>query len=405
MNESTPYLRETFDCRNILKEYDSNFTMADESIFGNSDFSKNMRELTTFIDSVRRVQDSIHIQTAPAFKNNIYSSTFRNFSTYRPSKLPVPADTLFDAGFEAYFNQLTPEKRIAHLQQAKRRTEQIKSDCDFRVFPQAEAQKQMLTHITQYYKRYSTALSCILFFFIGAPLGAIVRKGGLGMPAVLSVFLFLTSYVVENFGTKMVQQAVLPPWEGVWLSTVLLLGLGVFLTYKAVNDSTIIETDAWKAFVRKLIGKREVRNYAKKEVIMTPPDYCRDIETLKRWNEQSENYLRERKKPPLYGTFRKNRLSDPELNRLVDDLENTIEDLLSSDENLIICKLMDYPVMQPLNLKMLEKPAIRLACEIIFPVGLIIYGIAHWKQRQVNGDLITTRKVNEGLIAELKKLG
>ena len=404
VDESTPYLRETFNSRDILIVFDSNFTMADESIMGGSDIGKNMRELTAFIDSVRREQDSIQIQTATPFKNNIYSSSFHNYSTYRPSRSSVPADTLFDAGFEAYFNHLSSEKKIAHLQQAKRRTEQIKSDYDFPVLRQADAQKQMLMHVTQYFKRYSMALSCILFFFIGAPLGAIIRKGGLGMPAVISVFLYLTYYVVDNFGIKMVQQAVLPPWEGAWLSSLLLLGLGIFLTYKAVNDSTMIEMDAWKAFVRKLIGKREVRNYTKKEVIMTPPDYRRDIETLKAWNEQSENYLREHKKWPFYGTFWKNRLLDLELNRLVDDLENTIEDLLNSDENLIIFKLMDCPVIHPLNLKMLEKPAIRLACEIVFPVGLIIYGIALWKRKQVNSDLIIIRKVNTELIAELEKL-
>jgi hypothetical protein len=123
---------------------------------------------------------------------------------------------------------------------------------------------------------------------------------------------------------------------------------------------------------------------------------------LKDWNEKCENYLRERKKPPFYRTFWRNRLSDPELNHLVDDLENIIEDLLNSSENLIICKLMDYPVIHPFNLKIPEKPAIRFACIIVFPVGLVIYGIAIWKQRQVNKDLIATRKVNDGLMAELR---
>ena len=404
MNESTPYMRETFDLRDILIAFDSNFTMADESIMGNSDIGKNMRELTTFVDSVRKEQDSIQVQTAPSFKNSIYASTFQNYPVDRPSKMSSPTDTLFDAGFDAYFNHLPQEKKISHLQQAKRRTEQIKSDYDFAMLRQSDAQKQLLSHIAQYHKRYSMALSCILFFFIGAPLGAIIRKGGLGMPVVISVLLYLSYYAVDNFGTKMVQQAVLPSWEGMWLSTVLLLGLGFFFTYKSVNDSTMIDPDAWKAFVQKLIGKREIRNYTKKEVIMTFPDYGRDIETLKIWNAQSENYLHKRKKLPFYGTFWINRLSDPELNCLADDLENVIEDLLNSDKTLIIHKLMDYPVMRPLNLKMLEKPAIRIACGIIFPVGLIIYGIALWKQKQANSDLNITRKVNEKLMAELEKL-
>jgi lipopolysaccharide export system permease protein len=378
--------------------------MADESIMGGSDIGKNMRELTTFIDSVRKEQDSIHVQTITPFKNTIYVSTFQNTSAYRSSILPVPADTIFNAGFEAYFNNLPPDDRLSYFRQAKKLAEQLKSDYDFRVIKQTESQKQLLAHVAQYYKRYSLSLSCILFFFIGASLGAIIRKGGLGMPAVISVLLYVLYYAVDTFGTKVVQQAVLPAWEGAWLSTLLLLSLGIFFTYKAVNDSTMIDSDSWKVFFHKLIGKREMRNYVRKEIIMTPPDYLCNINFLKIWNAECENYLRERRKPPFYNAFWKNRLSDPELSRLVGNLENTIEDLLNSSENLIIGKLMDYPVIHPLNLKLLEKPAVRIACEIVFPIGLIIYGIALWKQRQVNNDLTAIRKMNHEMIVEIEKV-
>jgi lipopolysaccharide export system permease protein len=403
MNERSPYIREHFRLREVLISFDTNFTMADESIMGNRDIGKNMRELTTYIDSVRHEQDSVQGLTAAPFKNNIYGSTFRNSSNDYSVHIPSPEDSLFVAGFEAYYNQLTPDKKLFYLQQAKRRTEQVESDYHLPALRQSDTEKQLLSHVAQYYQRYAMALSCILFFFIGAPLGAIIRKGGLGMPTVLSVFLYLLYYIVDTFGNKMVKQAVWPVWEGVWLSTALLAGLGVFFTYKAVNDSTMIDPDAWKVFFQKLIGMREIRNYTRKEVIMMPPDYLGDIEILKTWNEQSETYLRERQKPPLYGAFWKNRLSDPELNRLVANLEKTIEDLLNSSESLIIGKLMDYPVIRPLNLNILEKPAVRSACKIVFPVGLIIYGIAFWKQKQVNQDLITARKVNDGLMGELEK--
>ncbi|MDR2806183.1 MAG: hypothetical protein LBB85_11235, partial [Dysgonamonadaceae bacterium] len=165
-----------------------------------------------------------------------------------------------------------------------------------------------------------------------------------------------------------------------------------------------IDPDAWKVFLQKLIGKREIRHYARKEVIMTPPDYPRDIEILKAWNERSESYLRERTKRPSYGTFWKSRWRDSSLTALTDDLENTIEDLLNASENLIIGKLMDFPVIRPLKLNVLEKPAVRLSCEILFPIGGLIYGLALWRQKQVNKDLVAARKVNEGLIEELRKL-
>jgi len=403
MNETAPYLRETFGLRDVLIPFDTNFTMADESIIGNSDIGKNMHELTTFIDSVRREQDSIHIQTTPSFINNVYSSSFQNQSYHYSFSGSAFPDTLFEAGFTAFFNNLTPDRKLSYLQQAKIRTEQIQSDYDFRWIRQKDARKQMLAHIAQYYKRYSMALSCILFFFIGAPLGAIIRKGGLGVPVVLSVFLYLLYYVIDTFGTKMIQQAALPVWQGAWMGTAMLLGIGVFFTYKAVNDSTMIDPDAWKVFIRKLTGKREVRNYARKEVVMTPPDYDRDIKILRTWDKQCESYLLECKKQPLYRTFWKNRLFDLELNQLIDGLENVIEDLLNSNNVLIVYKLMDFPVIRPLNLKILEKRHVRLVCSVVFPIGLIIYGIALRKQKQMNNDLVTARKVIEGLMEELKK--
>ncbi|MDR1526938.1 MAG: LptF/LptG family permease [Dysgonamonadaceae bacterium] len=404
MNENIPYIRESFRLRDVLISFDMNFTMVDEAIMGSRDINKNMSELTTFIDSVRQEQDSVQKITATPFKNNIYASTFRTYSGYRPTTVTAPDDTLFAAGFEAYYNHLPPDKKLSYLQQAKRRTEQVGSDYNLTVDRQSYAEKQLFSHMVQYYQRYAMALSCILFFFIGAPLGAIIRKGGLGMPAVLSVFLYLLYYIIDTFGAKMAKQAVWPVWEGVWLSTVLLAGMGVFFTYKAVNDSTMIDPDAWKVFIQKLIGKREIRHYTRKEVIMTPPDYLRDIEMLKAWNAQSENYLNQYKKTPFYGSFWKNRLSDPQLNRLTADLESTIEDLLNSNEIMVIGKLMDYPVIRPFDLHLLAKPIIRLSCAIIFPVGCIIYGMAIWMQKQVNSDLITARKVNKGLIGELEKL-
>jgi lipopolysaccharide export system permease protein len=403
-NENIPYMRESFRLRDVLIGFDTNFTMADESIMKSRDINKSMHDLTVFIDSVRLEQDSVQKITTTPFKNNIYASTFRTYPGYRPAAVAAPADTLFAAGFEAYYKQLPPEKQLSYLQQAKRRTEQVASDYEFTIIRQTDATKQLLSHRVQFFQRYAMALSCILFFFIGAPLGAIIRKGGLGMPAVLSVFLYLLYYLVDNFGIKMAKQAVWPVWEGVWISTALLAGMGIFFTYKAVNDSTMIDPDAWKVFLQQLIGKREIRHYTRKEVIMTPPDYPRAIATLKAWNEASAHYLRRYRKAPGYGSFWKSRLSDTELSRLTAGLETTIEDLLNSDDILVIGKLMDYPVIRPLDLQLLARPVVRWSCEILFPIGGIFYGIALWKQKQVNNDLMIARKVNEWMIGELEKL-
>ena len=254
LNEKIPYRRETFRLRTILIAFNTNFTLADESIMGSRDVGKSMNKLTTFIDSVRHEQDSIHQQTAVHFKNNIYGSVTNLYASGKTVSTP---DTLFAGGLEAYFNRLSTEKKIRYLQSAKSRTERIKMDYDFQALRQTDAERQLLAHLVQLYKRFAMALSCILFFFIGAPLGAIIRKGGLGMPATISVILYILYYVINSFGEKMVKQSVWPVWEGVWLSTVFLAGLGIFFTYQAVNEAPLINPDAWKNILQKRIRKRK----------------------------------------------------------------------------------------------------------------------------------------------------
>jgi len=399
VNEKIPYRRETFVRREILISFDTNFNMADESIMGGRDISKSFKELTTFIDSAGQKQDITNRETAIRFKQNIYLGSFQETKDRYAGREPAN-DSLFRQGFKAYYNHLSVDNKIRYLQQAKSRVDQIHSDYNTLMFWQAEELKQLRSHTVQLFNRFSLALSCILFFFIGAPLGAIIRKGGLGLPTVMSVFLFLLYYITDTFGSKMAKQGVWAIGEGVWLSSLVLASLGAFLTYKAGKDSTILNLEDWKMFFQRITGKRELRNYIRKEVIMTPPDYAADREKMLRWNEQAEEYLKKHKKPLFYFSFWKKEFTDTELNRLVETMENTIEDLLNSEDVLIIGKLMDYPVIQPFHWEFLDREFIRWFCGIVFPVGIIIYLIAILKQRQLNNDLIISRKVNESLMEE-----
>jgi lipopolysaccharide export system permease protein len=402
-NEKIPYMRETFHLRDILISFDTNFTMADESIMGSREINKNRHELAAFIDSVGHERDSIQKITALPFKNNVYGSTFRTHYASRLASLPLEDDSLLAAGFDAYYTHLPPARQLDALRQAKRRTEQIDSDYNFTSLRQADAEKQFLAHRAQYYQHYAMALSCVLFFFIGAPLGAIIRKGGLGMPTVLSVFLYLLYYTVDTFGVKMGKQAVWPMWQGVWLSTAMLAGLGLFFTFKAVNDSTMIDPDTWKIFLRKLTGRRETRYYARKEIIMTPPDYPRNLEALKDWNIRYHDYLRTRPQRLFHDLFFRRGLADPALDRLIRAQEAIIDNLCNSSEPILLAKLTDYPLIRPLRLDLLSRPAPHLASLLVFPLGLTIYALALRNRRQTTQDLMATEKLNDWMITEIEK--
>jgi lipopolysaccharide export system permease protein len=402
VNEKIPYRRETFGLREILITFDMTFTMEDESVMGSRDLGKNINELSTYIDSVSHFQDSINLRTVNRFKENVYANAFYPQPSTVSRRPSTVSDSLFAGGFKPYFNKLNVDDKIRYLQQAKSRIEQIQSEYTFNMYQQSDAVKQLLSHSIQLYNKFTLALSCILFFFIGAPLGAIIRKGGLGMPAVLSVAIYLLYYTIENFGTKMAKQSVWMVWEGIGLSSVVLAALGIFFTYKSVNDSILLNPDAWKVFYQKLTGKREVRNYSKKEVIMTPPNYSKDIKEMEAWNRQSADYLREHNTIPFYISFWKKGFADSKLDHLIESMENTVEDLLNSEENLIIGKLMDYPVIKPFRLKFADRSGMRWFCGTVFPIGLIIYGIVVHKQKQIYKDLIISCKVNENIVNEIK---
>jgi lipopolysaccharide export system permease protein len=89
-------------------------------------------------------------------------------------------------------------------------------------------------------------------FFIGAPLGAIIRKGGLGMPAIISTLFFILYWIISFIGEKYAAEGVLPVWQGMWIASVILLPIGIFLTRKATNDASLLDVDSWIKFFQKL---------------------------------------------------------------------------------------------------------------------------------------------------------
>ena len=104
----------------------------------------------------------------------------------------------------------------------------------------------------EWHKKFTLPFACLIFFFIGAPLGGIIRKGGLGMPVVVSILLFIIYYVISMMGQRAAKEAVLPMWFGSWLSSLILLPLGVLLTYKSVTDSEIMNGEAYMNFFKKI---------------------------------------------------------------------------------------------------------------------------------------------------------
>jgi lipopolysaccharide export system permease protein len=147
----------------------------------------------------------------------------------------------------------TEEEAYRAASSALEKGRQMKDKIDYNALMLDEYQRYVRKHEIELYRKFTLAVACLIFFFIGAPLGAITRKGGLGTPVVISVVMFLIYYIIDNTGYKMAREVVWPSWAGMWLSSFVLLPIGIFLTYKAAKDSALFNSDAWMKFFKLII--------------------------------------------------------------------------------------------------------------------------------------------------------
>ncbi len=160
-------------------------------------------------------------------------------------------DDLMKVGFDSLYNSISAFNKtrvLTHALNHARRTKGFIAREKDKIDWQKERVRK---YQIEWHRKFTLSFACFIFFFIGAPLGAIIRKGGLGMPVVISVLFFIIYYVVSLTGEKMVREFIFSPFVGMWISSMILLPLGVFLTYKATTDSVIMNTDTYINFVKK----------------------------------------------------------------------------------------------------------------------------------------------------------
>ena len=274
---SQPYRSENFDLKEILLAFDANFTRMDEAGMRNQYVGKNMTQLQATIDSVGLRVDSIGAVYAKEIKERPYInvtpvSTVRSLNgkaAVQEVRIPYPAASVRSYNIDSLFYADLHRTRN-YLTSAIGRVQSIKQEYEFRSFVMEEDRATIRRHGIEMHRKFTLSFACLVFFFIGAPLGAIIRKGGIGTPLVISVLLFIFYYIIDNTGFKFARDGKTAVWEGVWLSSFVLLPLGVFLTYKAMRDSAVLNGDAYKNFFRRLRGLQrrelELKQYAMEDV-------------------------------------------------------------------------------------------------------------------------------------------
>jgi lipopolysaccharide export system permease protein len=260
---SNPFQRTYF--KEQVQKFDlSSFALnrTNEDLFKSNYQMLNIWQLNKAIDSLQNALYSRKSHLSDNFISN-YKNINLTDTTHKPdrdSSLILTSDVI--SGFSKEDQLKTVELALASARSLKKMME-------YHVNDHESSKSTILKHKVVWHKKFTLSFACLILFFIGAPLGAIIRKGGLGLPAVVSVLFFIIYHIISMIGEKSALQDAMPVARGMWLSSVILLPLGLFLTYKATTDAPIMDMDVWNKRMKWLILK-PVFNWLKKKKTSQP---------------------------------------------------------------------------------------------------------------------------------------
>ncbi len=402
--KNVPYRRETFTTKEIMVPFDANFNRMDEQGMRSQYIGKNMAELQATIDSVQLRVDSLgheytrELRETPHMNVMPYITVPDTAGTLRKEPAPeVMMDRPIDV--DSLFRGSSSGVALNYLQSALSKAQRAKQEYEYRSLTMADDQRSIRRHSIELMKKFTLSFACIIFFFIGAPLGAIIRKGGLGTPLVISVFLFIFYYIIDNMGYKLARDGKWPVWEGMWLSAAVLLPLGIFFTYKAVNDSAVFNKDAYLNFFRRFFGVSEVRSVEMKEIVMEEVRPALAIERLGELRSMVTAYLENNPARQSYVAYWRKGYDRHGLHALRDYEENLVDRLANSRDKMVIIKLMDLPILRSLwFIEPSATPWLSNLMIALFPLGIPIWLYGRYTQKRLRHELETTASVAAQLI-------
>ena len=402
---SVPYRRETFIHKRILLPYDGDFNMANAGGLGNKARGKSLRQLAHGRDSLIHAYDSVGRGIYEEMKRNFYS--IPNLSSADSTKA-IARGKEMTFSLDTLMKDFTPDRRLSTVNQTLSRVKTQEAELEFRSMVTNDGDKQIREHRIEAIQKFTLALTCIIFFFIGAPLGAIIRKGGLGIPVIISVIVFIVYYILNmTLGYRMAQKGLWTIGFALSLAPAVLIPAAFFVTYKANNDSAVFNIETYREAMRRLLGLRLKRNVMSKEVVIYEPDYERDGATLQRLNADIAAYARSHRlltAPNVVKVFFRYE-PDHEVERISSELETVIEDLENSRDAVIINALNDYPRLSvKAHTRPFEHRWMNIVAAVVLPVGLFLYCRMWMFRLRLAADLRTIRQTSDVIVQRIGTL-
>jgi len=401
---AVPYRRETFVNKKIILDFDADFNLNDASSLSNNAKSKSLSKIRHDMDSLKQYYDSIGRNYYSDMKRSCYAPTM----AAKPDSMRAVRMALSKAtNFDSIFSRAEAEVKLSAVNEALHTVQNKQSDLDFKAMMTSDGDKLIRQHQIEAINKFTQALSCILFFFIGAPLGAIIRKGGLGVPVIVSVLVFIVYYIFFNTGYRMARGGMWAVWFGMALPVAVLTPMSIFFTYKATNDSMVFNMDLYRNIFMRMFGLRMKRGIYRKDVIINDPDYAGDAVQIEQMNDTIDRYIKEHNlvlAPNIIKVFFKY-APDNEMEELSERLENVIEDLSNTRDRHILSSLNMYPIM---TVKAHTRPFsnrwLNVLSAILVPVGLFFY-FRMWRFRlRLLRDLRIIRQTNTTVLGRIERM-
>ena len=397
-----PYRRETFSRKEILIPFDAGFNRIDESTMSDKYVGKNISELKHSIDSMSLIVDSIGTKIGHELKESSYYHIIE-----RPSTTPTTSQkgSLAEFDLDNAYAAGSIQQRENWTNRALSKARNIKQEYEFKSYRANEQKNLIRRHEIEMHKKFTLSFACLIFFFIGAPLGAIIGRGGIGTPIVVSVILFIFYYIIDNSAYKLARDGVWEVWQGLWLSSAVLLPLGIFFTYKAVNDSAVFNKDAYRNFFRKLLGRHSSRVVEMKEISMIEVSKeellgkVKNLDTLcNRIQDECGNGMQN------FFTYWQKGYNKALIDELRENIESFIEYAQYSKKRLVVLKLMDYPIIRNLLLYYpCKEKKTGTILAMILPVSIPVYLIGTYEQKLLRNEFSLIRKTNKEIISIIDK--
>ena len=401
---SVPYRRESFITKQIVDNFDGDFNLTDATSLSNNARAKSLTQIRQDIDSLNHEYDSIGRAYYQDAKLSLYrTDSISKVDSVRAVRM-AGAQTF---NYDSLFNKLSMDKRQETVNQALAQVQAAVKDLEYKSMITDDGDYIIRQHQIETINKFTVALSCLIFFFIGAPLGAIIRKGGLGVPVIISVLVFIVYYILDNSGYRMARGGMWAVWFGKGLAPGVLIPIAIFVTYKANNDSVVFNFDLYRDLFRQMFGLRVKRHFFGKEVIINDPIYPEDAVRLQQITQKIRIYSKEhnlKTAPNVIKVFFKYR-SDHEIERINQLLETVIEDLSNTRDKQILKDLNSYPVLAvKAHTRPFERKWMNVIGGVFLPTGIFFY-LRMWRFRlRLLRDLRIIMQTNSEIINRIQEI-